>query len=205
MGLVIGVTGGIGTGKSTVLEMLGRLGAQTMSADLIARDVLAKGTTGYQEVIDRFGPSIVREDGEIDRPALGAIVFGDPESRAALERITHPQIIKLMADRISSFRELNPSPESVLAVEIPLLIECGLEGLVDQVLLVAAEQEAQVGRLTKRNGLTREAAEARIASQMPICDKLDHAQWVVWNDGTVDDLERRVLSLWQRLRITPQM
>jgi dephospho-CoA kinase len=201
MALVLGVTGGIGTGKSTVLSILAKLGAATMSADEIAREVLAKDTSGYHETIQHFGRSILAENGEIDRAALGAIVFADSDARAALNSITHPRIIELMYDRIADYRRAHLSPSDLLAVEIPLLIECGLEGLVDQVLLVAAEQETRVGRLTSSKGIARGEAESRIASQLPIREKLSHAHWVIWNDGSLHDLEEQVASIWQSIRL----
>jgi len=196
---VIGITGGIASGKSTVLRLFGELGATTLSADDLAREVLAKGTEGYAEAVARFGESIVRPDGEIDRSALGAIVFSDESARQALNDITHPRIIAAMQRHIDGFRSSPPKPDSVLAVEIPLLIECGLEGIVDEVLLVVAEPETQVRRLTSRSSLTRQEALSRLAAQMPIDRKIEHADRVIHNEGSLEDLADIVRVVWDEI------
>ena len=199
MALVLGITGGISTGKSTVLGMLARLGASTLSADEIAREVLEKDGPAYRDVVECFGPGVVGSGGEIDRSALARTIFDDAQAREKLNRLTHPHIIREIQDRIDAFRVNPPRPDSVMAVEIPLLIECGLEGMVDQVLLVAAEQDHQVGRLTSRGGVGREDALRRIASQMPIPAKIGHSDFVIWNNSSLEDLEREVRLLWQRI------
>jgi len=199
MAFVVGITGGIGTGKSTVLGLFGELGADTLSADDIAREVLKKGTPAYREVVDRFGQSVVAADGEIDRPALANVIFADAGARRDLDAITHPYIIAETRARIDRFRKTHPYREQVLAVEIPLLVECGLEGIVDEVLVVAAEQGAQVNRLTTRGGISQEEAFRRIASQMPIEEKIERADRVIWNDGSVDDLRLAVRGVWEEV------
>jgi dephospho-CoA kinase len=196
MAFVLGITGGIGTGKSTVLRMFQALGAQTLSADDLARDVLAKDEPAYLEVVQRFGPGVVADDGQIDRAALGDIVFGDPEARQALNSITHPRIIGLLRQRIAEFRQGAGTGNLVMAVEIPLLIECGLECLVDEVLLVAAEQRTQVSRLTTVGHLSMEQALGRIYSQMPTEEKLKRADRVIWNDSDLGFLEDSVKRIW---------
>lgn len=198
MALVVGITGGIGTGKSTALSIFRSLGAATLSADDVAREVLSKGSPAYDEVAQKFGPGVVAANGEIDRAALGEIVFGDPEARKALNEITHPRIIHLLKDRIDSFRQGASAGTSVLAVEIPLLVECGLEGLVDKVLLVAAEQATQVSRLTNISGLSTQQALRRIEAQMPLRDKVGKADYVIWNDGDLNGLEDSVRQIWDK-------
>lgn len=200
MPLVLGITGGIATGKSAAMKVLESLGAQTMSADQIAREVLVPGTDAYREVVERFGEQILRPDGSIDRPALAALVFSDSEAREALNSITHPRIIRDTQKRIDRFRAAPDSPDSVLAVEIPLLIECGLESMVDQVVLIAAEQETQVGRLTSRSNISPEEAIRRIRAQMPLSEKMDHADHIIWNEGSLEDLRESLRSLWERIR-----
>jgi len=195
--LVLGITGGIATGKSTVLGMLARLGALTLSADEIAREVLAKGGPAYRQVVERFGPAVVDPEAQIARSVLATVIFDDHKAREDLNRITHPHIIRSMKAHIDRFRASPPCPEAVLAVEIPLLIECGLEEMVDQVLLVAAEQDVQVGRLTNRSGVSREEALRRIASQMPMAAKIERADRVICNDGSMENLERKVRSFWR--------
>ncbi|MCE5199679.1 MAG: dephospho-CoA kinase [Armatimonadota bacterium] len=196
---IIGVTGSIGTGKSTVLRMLERLGARTLSADDISREVMAVGTPAYCEVVERFGETILSADGSIDRPELAEVIFADDQARRDLEEITHPRIIGQIKDEIEKFRKSSPSSQAVLAVEIPLLIECGLEGIVDEVLLVAAEQQTQVDRLTSRSGISRDEALRRIGAQMPISEKIAHADRVIWNDGSLETLEQSVRLVWQEI------
>jgi len=201
--LVLGITGGVASGKSTVLEMLGGLGAQTLSADDIAREVLSTSGPAYREVLDRFGPAIVDASGEIDRPALARIIFEDDEARRELNRITHPHIIERLKARIDRFRESYSGSDAVLAVEIPLLYECGLEKTVDRVLVVAAEQDLQARRLTTRSGVGRDEALRRIASQIPISEKILRSDYVIRNDGSIEDLRRKVESLWHEIQDAP--
>lgn len=198
MAVVLGVTGGIGTGKSTVLEMLSRFGAGIVSADLIAHEIIRPGMPAFAEIVERFGESIIGEDGEIDRRALGEIVFSDSRARKDLENITHPRIMQRVEEIIERFRA-NPQPQSVLAVEIPLLYECGLEKTVDKVLLVAAEQQTQVNRLTSRSVMSKEQAIRRIQAQMPISEKLKRADYVIWNDGDLKSLELKLRSIWAEI------
>lgn len=197
LAVVIGITGGIATGKSTVLGIFAELGALTVSADSVARDVLARATPAYDEAVKHFGEGILAPNGEIDRGALAEIIFRDADARRALEEITHPRIMREVQDRIDEFRRHPPGPRAVMAVEIPLLMECGLEGVVDEVLLVAAEQETQIGRLTSRSGISPEQAVRRIQAQMPLEEKISRADRVVWNDGSLEALERSVRCVWE--------
>lgn len=197
--LVIGVTGGIATGKSTVLRMLEERGAQTLSADDIARDILSPGKPAYQEVVSTFGQDIVTDSGEINRARLAEIIFADAGARERLNRITHPRIIEELQVAIDQFRNNPRSEKTVLAVEIPLLFECGLQGLVDYILLVAAEQGVQVHRLTTRTGITADEAVRRLQSQLPIAEKVAGADFVIWNNGSIEELERAVDEFWRRL------
>ena len=195
----IGVTGGIASGKSTVLRMLGELGARTLSADDVARDVLRKDTPAYHETVARFSEEIVGPDGEIDRARLASIIFNDPAARRDLNDITHPRIISRIREYIDRFRADAASCDEILAVEIPLLIECGLESMVDEVLLVAAEQETQANRLTSRSNISREEAFRRITSQMPMDEKIRRADRVIRNDDDLDSLERSVRLMWEQI------
>ena len=196
MALVLGITGGVGTGKSTVLKMLGKLGAQVLSADDVAREIVAKGSPAYAEIVERFGKGMVAPNGEIDRAALAEIVFRDEQALPELERITHPRIIATMRERIEEFRRSAGTRRAVMAVEIPLLYECGLEEMVDEALLVAAEQRTQMDRLRDRAGMTRAEAIRRIEAQMPLESKVSRADRVIWNDGDLESLERSVERIW---------
>ena len=198
--LVVGITGGISTGKSTVLEMLRKLGCQAISADDLAREILAPGEPAYSEVLDRFGRDVLAADGTIDRSLLARIVFADKHAREDLNRITHPRIIQKLQSAINEFRDTTEPENAVLAVEIPLLFECNLRNIVDHVLVVAAEQEIQLSRLTTRTGITRDEAVRRIQSQLDLNEKVRMADYVIWNNGTLEDLEQAVNDFWQKLQ-----
>lgn len=197
MGVVLGITGGIATGKTTVTEMFRKLGADVLSADEVARDVLAPGSPASEEVARRFGASVLASDGSIDRQALADVVFRDEEARETLNAITHPRIIAVLEERAKEFREPQGRP-GVLVLEIPLLIECGLEHTVDKVVVVAAEQETQMSRLTTR-GLTDEQARQRVAAQMPTSEKVQLADWVITTDGGLEDTRRQVDRIWKQV------
>lgn len=197
MGLVIGITGGIATGKSTVMQMFRALGASILSADEVARDVLASGMPAFDDVLHRFGSEILNSDGEIDRTVLGKIVFDSPDALSDLNSIAHPRIIAILEERIGEFR--NSSDASVLVVEIPLLYECNLQYLVNKVVAVVAEQEAQLFRL-KTRGFSDEQAKRRVAAQMPVAEKADLADWVIWTDGSMEDTRRQTEQIWAELK-----
>ncbi len=196
---VLGVTGGIASGKSLVTKMLGELGAATLSADEAAREVLAKGEPAHLEVVERFGERVVAADGEIDRAALGEIIFRNVQDREALNAITHPRIVQRISERVQRFKSETAGTNAIMAVEIPLLFECGLTDLVDETLVVAAEQETQLSRLTVRNGLSVKEAEARIASQMPIKHKTSLADHIIRNNGSVEQLRESVHRFWSQI------
>jgi dephospho-CoA kinase len=205
MAVVVGITGGPATGKTSVMEMLGELGAETLSADGVAREVLAPGTPGAEQVALRFGSPVVAPDGSVNRRALAEIIFRDPEARQVLNAITHPQIIAILEERIQQFRAA-AGPEGtgaegrrVLAVEIPLLVECNLARLVDKVIVVAAEQETQMRRLTTR-GLSLDQARQRLAAQMSVAEKVSLADWVLWTDGSLEGTRREVRRIWEQVR-----
>jgi len=177
---IVGLTGGIATGKSTVSEMLRQMGVEVIDADVIAREVVEPGTPGLAAVARRF-PGVVGEDGRLDRARLGARVFFDPKERAALNAILHPLIQEEFRRRTEA---LERAGKSLVVYDAALLIENGLHRGMDAVLVVSAPEEVQRRRLMERDGLTREEAEARISSQMPVREKVRYATWVVDNGGT---------------------
>lgn len=195
---VLGITGGIATGKSTALQIFAELGAKVLSADDIARQVVAPGEPALNEITERFGKELLTSDGHLDRPALAKKIFADPQARHDLDFITHPRIISAIDEQIKAFRT-DPAAEGVLAVEIPLLIECSMEGMVDEVILIAAEQETQVHRLTSRSGLSRDEALMAIAAQMPMDRKIRHADRVIWNDSDVESLRGSIEGIWREI------
>jgi dephospho-CoA kinase len=184
---VLGLTGGIATGKSTFAERLRARGVPVLDADRLARDAVAPGSPGLADVAAEFGPDVVLPDGSLDRPRLAARVFADRGARGRLEAIVHPRV------REASMRELArlAAAGAPLAVyDVPLLYEARREGDVDAVAVVWAPREAQIARLAGRDRLGREAAEARLAAQLPIDEKAARADFVVRNDGDLAALDR---------------
>lgn len=191
---LIGVTGGIATGKTTVDRMLAAHGATVIDADELAREVVRPGEPALEEVAARFGRDLIRPDGSLDRTRLGRLVFSDPEARRTLERITHPRIIELTGARVATALS---GPAPLVVVDIPLLYENAREAMFEGVLLVYAPAEVQVERLRERNGLDEAAALQRLAAQLPIDEKRGRATWVIDNSGSLDATSRAVDHWWE--------
>ncbi|WP_121252712.1 dephospho-CoA kinase [Nocardioides ferulae] len=191
----VGLTGGIASGKSTVAAMLRELGAVVIDADQLARDVVARGTPGLAAVVEAFGPQLLTEDGELDRAAMGRLVFADAELRRRLESIVHP----LVFERIVALEEQAP-PGSLVVHDIPLLAETGRADDFDAVLVVDAPHELQVARMVRDRGWTAEEAESRIAAQASREQRRAIATHVVENTATRDDLRERVAEVVEALR-----
>lgn len=194
--MVVGVTGGIATGKSAVVEQFRQLGAAVISADELAREIVRPGEEALAQLVARFGQDILQADGTLDRKALAEIIFADPAARQDLNQITHPAIARLAAARIAS---LQRQGEALVIYEAPLLFEAGAESRVDRVLVVTAPAEVQRRRLMARDGLDDQAAQARITAQMPLADKVRRADFVVENAGSIDELATQVRELYGRL------
>ncbi|MFI9491608.1 dephospho-CoA kinase [Streptomyces halstedii] len=192
--LKVGLTGGIGAGKSEVSRLLVRCGAVLVDADRIAREVVEPGTPGLASVVETFGPGILAADGTLDRPALGAIVFADPDRLAALNALVHP----LVAAR-SAELERAAGPDAIVVHDVPLLAENGLAPLYDLVVVVDAAPETQLDRLVRLRGMTERDARARMAAQATREQRLAVADLVVDNDGPLDDLEPQVRRIWAEL------
>ncbi|MGQ4485830.1 dephospho-CoA kinase [Streptomyces sp. 372A] len=192
--LKVGLTGGIGAGKSEVSRLLVGHGAVLIDSDRIAREVVEPGTPGLAAVVEEFGPGILTPDGTLDRPALGAIVFADPDRLAALNAIVHP----LVRDR-SAALEKEAGPDSVVVHDVPLLTENGLAPLYDLVVVVDATPETQLDRLVRLRGMTEEDARARMAAQATREQRRAVADLVVDNDGPVEELVARVREVWAEL------
>ena len=190
----VGLTGGIGMGKSTVSALLRELGAVVIDADQLAREVVAPGTPGLVRVVEAFGAEVLTADGQLDRPAVGALVFADPERLRTLESIVHPLV------RSRSVEIEDAAPEGALVVhDIPLLAETGQAGRFDAVIVVDASEELQVERLVRDRGMAREDALARIAAQAPRDQRRAVATYVIENTGTREDLRRRTTEVFDRL------
>jgi dephospho-CoA kinase len=194
--LKVGLTGGIGAGKSAVAARLAESGARVIDADLLAREVVAPGSPALEEIGAAFGPGVLTPAGELDRPALGAVVFADPARRRRLEEITHPRIAALMGERIASGLE---SAAPLVVADIPLLYESDGAGLVEGVMLVDAPDRVQLDRLMLRDGIDEAAARARIAAQMPLAGKRRLATWVIDNGGTPESTAAQVAAWWERV------
>ncbi|MFF0340891.1 dephospho-CoA kinase [Kribbella sp. NPDC004875] len=192
--LRVGLTGGIGAGKSAVSARLAARGAVVIDSDVLAREVVARGTDGLAEVVAAFGPGVLTADGDLDRPALGQIVFGDEPARRKLEAIIHPRVRARAAEI-----EAAATPDAIVVHDIPLLVETGQAGSFDLVLVVDVPVEVQVERLTTQRGMAAEEAERRIASQASRTDRLAAADVVVDNSGSLADLDRRLDEVWATL------
>jgi dephospho-CoA kinase len=192
---VIGLSGGIGSGKSTVAAMLAELGAHVIDADRIGHEVYRPGSEGFRRVVDAFGPGIVGGDGSIDRPALGRIVFADPAALARLNAIVHPMIVEELSRRVAAAR----GGGRPVVVEAAILAEVGWRGLFDRLWVVSVSPATAVARVTATRGLTREEVERRIAAQMPDAERRRLADLVIENEGGVDQLRARVEEAWKRL------
>lgn len=191
----VGLTGGIASGKSTVSGILRDLGAVVIDADALAREVVAKGTPGLAAVVAEFGPGLLTPDGDLDRPAMGALVFGDESARRRLEAIVHP----LVFERIVELEEKAPA-DAVVVHDIPLLAESGRADTFDAVVVVDAPAEVQHERMLRDRGWTAEDAQARMAAQASREDRRAIATYVIDNTGSLEDLRRQVEEVYRELR-----
>lgn len=195
--LNVGLTGGIATGKSTVVRMLVGKGARVIDHDGLVHTLQEPGQPVWKRIVEAFGRDILDADERIDRKKLGALVFDNEQRRKALEGIVHPAVLEeaqRQRDEIA-----HEDGQAIVLSDIPLLLEVGMQGLFDLILLVYAPPELQIRRVMKRNKMTRDEAVARLKAQMPIDEKLRTADVVIRNDGTMRDLEKRVDEVWQEL------
>jgi dephospho-CoA kinase len=190
----VGLTGGVASGKSTVSSILDELGAVVIDADVLAREVVAPGTDGLQEVVEAFGPEVLTDEQELDRPAMGAIVFADHEKRRVLEGIIHPRVRARAAEIESA-----AGPDDVVVHDIPLLAETGQAAGFDAVIVVDVPTELQVERMVELRGMAPADAEARVAAQASREERLAIATHVVDNTGTLEELRRRVTEVYREL------
>jgi len=194
---IIGLTGGIASGKSLVARILESLGAVVVDADLLAREVVEPGKPAYLSIREVFGDGVLLSDGSLDRKRLGGIVFADVAARRVLEGITHPAIAELAADRFEKERRKGTR---VVFYVVPLLVEAGLTSMVDEIWVVTVDRETQLRRLMERDGIGREEAALRVDAQMPLKEKLAYADVVIDNSGAPEETEIKVGRLWELLR-----
>ena len=193
---LIGLTGGIATGKSTVAAMLAERGAAVVDADALAHEVLVPGAPAFDKVVARFGADVLDHTGAVDRAALGSIVFADPRLRAELEHITHPHIRALMQQRTI---EALDSAAPLVVADIPLLFERDRDGAFEGTMLVYAPAATQLQRLRDRDGLDDTSAQRRLVAQLPIDDKRSRATWVIDNAGTRESTAAQVDTWWHEV------
>ena len=193
---VIGLTGGIGSGKSTVAQFLAELGAVVLDADKVGHVAFKPGTEAWREVVAAFGRQILTPDGEIDRRKLGEVVFGNPEALLRLNQIMHPQIGKMVKAQLEEYRRQGVK---IVVFEIPLLLETGGASLVGEVWVTVASESTVLRRLEERSGLSGQQSLARIRSQMSNEERVKHADEVINNDGSLDELKAKVKELWGKL------
>ena len=190
---VLGLTGGIGSGKSMVAQIFAELGAVVIDADKLAREVVEPGQPALQEIASTFGPDVLLPDGRLDRPKLAGIIFSDPAERAKLDAITHPRIRERMEGQIEARRW----GRGVLILDIPLLYENNRTNMVEKVIVVWVDAQTQLQRIRQRDGLSAEAARQRISAQMPLDAKRARADHVIDNTGGRDETQRQVEAIYR--------
>jgi len=196
---VIGVTGNIGSGKSTVCGILAKLGAVVIDADKLAHEAYRPHSRTWQEIVTAFGEGIVKSDYEIDREKLGRIVFSNPDALAQLNQVVHPEAYRLAQEKVETYRHQGVK---AVVIEATLLIEAGWINLVNKIWLVVASESVVVRRLTRDKGMSEPQILARLRSQMPAEEKIKYADEVIYNDGDLNQLEARVTELWHKLHVS---
>lgn len=199
MSRIVGLTGGIGCGKSAVAAALAERGARVIDADVLAREAVAPGSPALAAIRARFGPAVFAPDGSLDRPALGRRVFEDAEARLALNAIVHPEVARLARARMEA---LEHAGAPVIVYDVPLLYENGLDRALGEVIVVTAPPEVQRARIRARDRLPDAEIEARIAAQMPLEEKARRATWVIDNGGTLEEMRAQVAALWRSWGLT---
>ncbi len=198
--LIVGLTGGIASGKSEALREFARLGAYTVDADEIAREVVLPGKEAYQKIVHEFGSGVLDEKGNIDRSKLASVVFGDEQKRRKLNDITHPAIFRGIAERLSNFASsIKPGDCSVAIVDAALIVDVGVSEIFDLIVVVAAPEEVRFSRLTKKRGISPEEAAKRIKCQVSEEKRLSFADIVIQNNGSLEELKEEVRNAWSKI------
>ena len=196
--MLMGVTGGIASGKTVVAKMLEQLGAPLIDFDLLARQVVEPGKPAFKQIVDYFGKEVLQEDGSLDRKKLSKIVFQDTQKRNRLEGFTHPPIHEAFLKRVNAVTEKDPA--AIIQAVVPLLIEKHLQAMFDKILVVYVPREKQIERLTQRDGISEEEATHMLKAQLPINEKLACADFVVNNEGSMEETRRQVEDIWLELK-----
>ncbi|MBS3885898.1 MAG: dephospho-CoA kinase [Dethiobacter sp.] len=195
--LIVGLTGGIATGKSTVADIFEELGAYRIDTDRLARFVVEPHQPAWEAIVRSFGTDVLAASGSLDRKKLAAIIFAEPEKREILNKLTHPAVRALLREELACARERGVG---IVLVEIPLLYEAGFDCEVEYVIVVKATEETQLSRLLSREILSEEAARLRIEAQMPLQEKVARADYLIDNDGSPAETREQVEKVWRLLR-----
>jgi dephospho-CoA kinase len=196
MALIVGLTGGIASGKSTVANLIKDLGITVIDADIEARLAVEPGEKAYQQIVEHFGGGILLEDGSINRPKLGDIIFNHQEERMVLNGIVHPAVRERMNEKKVAAKERG---ENMVVMDIPLLFESKLTDLVEKIILVYVDEDVQLERLMKRNHYTEAEAMARIGSQMPLIEKKKRSDFIIDNNGSLEQTQKQLNAILNRL------
>jgi dephospho-CoA kinase len=196
--VLLGITGGIASGKSMVAGMLHELGAATIDFDVLSRVVVEPGKEAWKEIVAFFGAQVLREDRTLDRKKISEIVFRDPEKRKKLEGFIHPRIYEEFAARIGQLTRKDP--QAIIQAVVPLLIEANLQHLFHKVLVVSVSEETQIKRLMERDGISREMARNILSAQLPLGEKKAYADYLVDNSGSIAETKRQVLEVWEEIK-----
>jgi len=193
---IVGITGGVASGKSLVLHQFMKLGAYAIDCDVLSREVVIPCSKAWWEIVRFFGNGIVKKDLEIDRRKLRAIVFNDSEKLTVLEKIIHPEVKRKCIERLEAIKKIELEPNTIVVIDVPLLIETGIQEEFDKIIVVYASEETQLKRVTERDGITRDEAKKLIELQMPLGEKLRFADFVINNEGTREETENQVRDIF---------
>ncbi|MDI6811462.1 MAG: dephospho-CoA kinase [archaeon] len=196
---IVGITGGVASGKSLVLHQFMKLGAYAIDCDVLSREVVIPCSKAWWEIVRFFGNGIVKKDLEIDRRKLRDIVFSDSEKLTVLEKIIHPEVKRKCIERLEAMKKIELEPNALVVIDVPLLVETGIQGEFDKIIVVYASEETQLKRVMERDGITREEAKKLIELQMPLGEKLRFADFVINNEGTREETENRVRDIFATL------
>lgn len=195
--IIVGLTGGVATGKSLVAGEFERLGASVIDADVVAREVTEKGEAAYDGIVKEFGPSFLLPDGSLDRRKLGSVVFSDPRRLAVLNRLTHPEILRRIRGSVEELKKKKGNP--IIVINAALLIEAGLHGEMDRIVVVHAGVDKQIERVIRRDSISREEARDRISSQMALSEKMAMADYLIDNNGSIREALKKAGEIFGKL------
>ena len=197
---IVGLTGGVASGKSLVLQQFMKLGAYGIDCDVLSREAVIPCSDAWWAIVRRFGTAILKQDLELDRPKLRKIVFNDAALRTALERIIHPEVTRKMKDRIAAIEELAAAdPKAIVVVDVPLLIETGMQDEFETIIVVYVSEATQIRRVMERDGLSQEEAQKMVALQLPLKAKLPYADFIISNEGSPEATEQQVRKIFTAL------